>query len=76
MWDTFYTKVAIERAYIWYVEPMPTSLHYIATHYFLDRMFIIGQMNIQLQASQLFAISLYSLVISVPDPFLRESGYN
>ncbi len=23
MWDTFYTKVPIERAYLWYVEQMP-----------------------------------------------------
>ena len=31
IWDTFYTKVPIERAYLWYVERMPTSLHNITS---------------------------------------------
>ncbi len=31
IWDTFYTKVSIERAHLKYVESMATSLHYIAT---------------------------------------------
>ncbi len=38
MWDTLYIKVPIGRAYLWYVEPMPTSLHCITTQVF----FIVG----------------------------------
>ena len=54
-WDTLHTKVPMEKAYLGHVDLLRRFLDY-------------GKVSNYMQVSHVLVFSLYSIVISVPDP--------
>ena len=59
----------MERACLRHVESLPTSLHYDKSYF---RAVYFSWVSTKIQVSQLCALSLYVLVISVPDPLCKS----